>query len=142
MERRALRLSRRQRHGRPDRKYRVKVDELLPIRTEISCVLKAAKKLERNSAEKDLKRIKAIEARLGSIDQHNRQISELFQKVTTLEAEADKRRPTLRFRGIEEMEGRREHQCHCDCCGSKETRAESNRSRPAGAQPQNRADAR
>ena len=36
-----------------------KLDELLPIRKEISCVLKAVEKLERDSAEKD-KNIKAI----------------------------------------------------------------------------------
>ena len=86
-----------------------KLDELLPIRKEISCVLKAVEKLERDSAEKD-KKIKAIESRLDNIDQHNRLIGELFQKVATLEAEADKReqytrRPNLRFHGIEEKEG-------------------------------------
>jgi hypothetical protein len=32
-----------------------KLDELLPIRKEISCVLKAVEKLERDSAEKDKK---------------------------------------------------------------------------------------
>ena len=122
-----------------------KLDELLPIRKEISCVLKAVEKLERDSAEKD-KKIKAIESRLDNIDQHNRLIGELFQKVATLEAEGDKReqysrRPNLRFHGIEEKEGE-DTKCYCDCCGSKETRAESNRSRPAGAQPQNRAEAR
>ena len=66
-------------------------------------------KLERDSAEKD-KTIKAIESRLDNIDQHSRLIGELFQKVATLEAEADKReqytrRPNLRFHGIEEKEG-------------------------------------
>ena len=32
-----------------------KLDELLPIRKEISCVLKAVEKVERDSAEKDQK---------------------------------------------------------------------------------------
>ena len=86
-----------------------KLDELLPIRKEISCVLKAVEKLERDSAEKD-KKIKPIESRLDNIDQHNRLIGELFQKVATLEAEADKReqytrRTNLRFHCIEEKEG-------------------------------------
>jgi len=85
-----------------------KLDELLPIRKEISCVLKAVEKLERDSIEKD-KKIKAIESRLDKIE-NNTQIGELLQKVATLEAEADKReqysrRPNLRFHGIEETEG-------------------------------------
>ena len=82
-----------------------KLDEFLPLRKEIGCVLKDVEKLERDSIEKD-KKIKAIESRLNKIE-NNTQIGELLQKVATLEAEADKReqysrRPiNLRFHGIE-----------------------------------------
>ena len=122
-----------------------KLDELLPIRKEISRVLKAVEKLERDSAEKD-KKIKAIESRLDNIDQHNRLIGELFQKVSTVEAEADKReqysrRPNLRFHGIEEKEGE-DTNAIVIAVVQKKLGLSQIGSRPAGAQPQNRAEAR
>ena len=55
-----------------------KLDELHPIRKEISCVLKAVEKLERGSAKKTKK---AIESHLDNNDRHDRQIGELLQKV-------------------------------------------------------------
>ena len=47
-----------------------KLDELLPVRQEISQVLSVVKRLERENTEKDSK-IKELELRLGDLEQYS-----------------------------------------------------------------------